>query len=52
MCALRDKSRIEQLIQAYHRLESSGANVVGSVLSGVPVKEYASYYGDYYASKV
>jgi capsular exopolysaccharide synthesis family protein len=52
MCALRDKSRIEQLIQAYHRLDSSGANVVGSVLSGVPVKEYASYYGDYYASKV
>ena len=52
MCALRDKSRIEQLIQAYHRLESSGAKVAGSVLSGVPVKEYASYYGDYYASKV
>jgi capsular exopolysaccharide synthesis family protein len=52
MCALRDKSRIEQLVQAYHRLESSGANVAGSVLSGVPVREYASYYGDYYASKV
>ncbi len=51
MCALRDKSRIEQLVQAYHRLESSGAKVAGSVLSGVPVKEYASYYGDYYASK-
>lgn len=51
MCALRDKSRIEQLIQAYHRLESSGARVAGSVLSGVPVREYASYYGDYYASK-
>jgi len=52
MCALRDKSRIEQLVQAYHRLESSGARVAGSVLSGVPVREYASYYGDYYASKV
>ena len=52
MCALRDKSRIEQLVQAYNRLESSGANVAGSVLSGVPVREYASYYGDYYASKV
>jgi len=52
MCALRDKSRIEQLVQAFHRLESSGANVAGSVLSGVPVREYASYYGDYYASKV
>jgi capsular exopolysaccharide synthesis family protein len=52
MCALRDKSRIEQLVQAYHRLESSGAKVAGSVLSGVPVREYASYYGDYYASKV
>jgi succinoglycan biosynthesis transport protein ExoP len=51
MCALRDKSRIEQLIQAYHRLEASGARVAGSVLSGVPVREYASYYGDYYASK-
>jgi succinoglycan biosynthesis transport protein ExoP len=52
MCALRDKSRIEQLVQAYQRLESSGCNVAGSVLSGVPVREYASYYGDYYASKV
>jgi succinoglycan biosynthesis transport protein ExoP len=52
MCALRDKSRIEQLVQAYQRLETSGCNVAGSVLSGVPVREYASYYGDYYASKV
>jgi succinoglycan biosynthesis transport protein ExoP len=52
MCALRDKSRIEQLVQAYQRLESSGCKVAGSVLSGVPVREYASYYGDYYASKV
>jgi polysaccharide biosynthesis transport protein len=51
LCALRDKSRIEQLIQAYHRLEAAGARVAGSVLSGVPVREYASYYGDYYASK-
>jgi hypothetical protein len=40
------------LIQAYHRLESAGARVAGSVLSGVPAREYASYYGDYYASKV
>lgn len=52
LCALRDKSRIEQLVQAYQRLESSGCKVAGSVLSGVPVREYASYYGDYYASKV
>ena len=51
LCALRDKSRIEQLMQAYNRLESSGANVAGSILSGVPAKEYAGYYGDYYASK-
>jgi capsular exopolysaccharide synthesis family protein len=52
ICALRDKSRIEQLVQAYQRLDASGAKVAGSVLSGVPVREYASYYGDYYASKV
>jgi capsular exopolysaccharide synthesis family protein len=51
ICALRDKSRIEQLVQAYHRLEASGARVAGSVLSGVPVREYAGYYGDYYATK-
>jgi capsular exopolysaccharide synthesis family protein len=51
ICALRDKSRIEQMIQAFSRMESAGANVAGSVLSGVPVKEYASYYGDYYESK-
>ncbi len=51
ICALRDKSRIEQMVQAYARMESAGARVAGSVLSGVPVKEYASYYGDYYESK-
>jgi len=51
ICALRDKSRIEQMVQAFSRMESAGANVAGSVLSGVPVKEYASYYGDYYESK-
>jgi capsular exopolysaccharide synthesis family protein len=51
VCALRDKSRIEQLIQAYHRLDSAGAKVAGSVLSGVPSREYAKYYGEYYASK-
>jgi len=51
ICALRDKSRIEQMIQAFSRMESAGAKVAGSVLSGVPVKEYASYYGDYYESK-
>jgi capsular exopolysaccharide synthesis family protein len=50
VCALRDKSRIEQLIQAYHRLEASGARVAGSVLSGVPTREYANYYGEYYKS--
>jgi len=51
ICALRDRSRIEQLIQAYHRLEAAGVRVAGSVLSGVPVREYANYYGDYYATK-
>jgi capsular exopolysaccharide synthesis family protein len=51
ICALRDKSRIEQMVQAFARMESAGARVAGSVLSGVPVKEYASYYGDYYESK-
>jgi capsular exopolysaccharide synthesis family protein len=50
VCALRDKSRIEQLIQAYHRLDASGAQVAGSVLSGVPTREYANYYGEYYKS--
>jgi succinoglycan biosynthesis transport protein ExoP len=51
VCALRDKSRIEQLIQAYHRLESAGASVAGSVLSGVPSREYARYYGEYYTTQ-
>lgn len=51
VCALRDKSRIEQLIQAYHRLEAAGASVAGSVLSGVPSREYARYYGEYYTTQ-
>jgi capsular exopolysaccharide synthesis family protein len=47
VCALRDRSRVEQLMQAVNKLEAAGANVAGAVLSGVPFREYSKYYGDY-----
>ena len=47
VCVMRNYSRVEQVATTYHRLTAAGANVVGSVLSGVPTKQYSKYYGDY-----
>jgi polysaccharide biosynthesis transport protein len=46
-CAMRDISRVEHMQRTLRRLEATGANVIGTVFSGVPAREYAYRYGDY-----
>lgn len=47
VCAMRDRTRMNHIQQAYTRLEAAGANTVGVVMSGLPVRSYASRYGSY-----
>ncbi|TWT33790.1 Tyrosine-protein kinase etk [Posidoniimonas corsicana] len=45
MCTLRGKSRGRQIRLALDQLESAGASVSGSILSGVPSYSYSYAYG-------
>ena len=47
LCTMRDVSRSDHLKRTQRRLEASGANVLGTVFSGVPRTSYAYRYGDY-----
>jgi len=47
VCARRDYSRLDQVAEAYSRLQSSGARVAGTVLNGIPPRAYAYRYGSY-----
>lgn len=47
VCMMRDLSRTDTAIRSQRRLEAAGANVVGSVFSGVPYQQYSYRYGDY-----
>jgi Mrp family chromosome partitioning ATPase len=47
VCAMRDFSRENHLRLAHARLEATGADTIGVVLNGVPVRNYASRYGSY-----
>lgn len=47
LCAMRDVSQSEHVMRTYKRLEDAGSNVIGTVFSGVPAREYAYRYGDY-----
>ncbi len=47
LCAMRDVSRTDHVRRTQRRLEAAGANVLGTVFSGVPSREYAYRYGDY-----
>ena len=52
ICAMRDVSRESHVRLTYQRLVAVGANPVGTVLSGVPTRQYARRYGAYvYSSK-
>ncbi len=47
ICIMRDVSRTDTLVRSSLRLEAAGANLVGTVFSGVPARQYAYRYGDY-----
>jgi Mrp family chromosome partitioning ATPase len=47
LCSLADVSRATQVRAAVNRLQSTGANVAGAVLSGVPFNRYVYQYGTY-----
>ncbi len=47
VCVMRDLSRADSVLRTSRRLEAAGANVVGTVFSGVPSRQYAYRYGDY-----
>lgn len=46
-CSLADTSRATQVRYAVERLQATGANIVGAVLSGVSAHSYAYRYGTY-----
>jgi capsular exopolysaccharide synthesis family protein len=47
VCAMRGMSRMDQIRKTIERLAATGCRPVGTVLSGVPTRYYASRYGDY-----
>ena len=47
VCVMRDVSRSDAVLRTTRRLEAAGANVAGTVFSGVPARQYAYRYGDY-----
>lgn len=51
LCARRDFSRVDQMSEAFQRLRSSGARIVGAVLNGIPPQQYAYRYGSYYYNR-
>ena len=46
-CSLAEVSRVKQVQLAVDRLQSTGANVVGTVLSGITVNRYVYSHGSY-----
>ncbi|TWT87513.1 Tyrosine-protein kinase YwqD [Pseudobythopirellula maris] len=51
LCAMRDKSRGEQVREAGQRLQAAGVRLAGVVLNGVPAKQYATRYGQPYGDE-
>jgi capsular exopolysaccharide synthesis family protein len=47
MCTMRDVSRVSQVKKASDLLASAGCRMAGTVLSGVPVRQYVHRYGAY-----
>jgi capsular exopolysaccharide synthesis family protein len=50
-CSMADVSRAKQVRVAVDRLQSTGANIAGAVLSGVPFSRYVYRYGTYSHSR-
>lgn len=47
VCVMRDLTRMDSVVRTTHRLEAAGANVVGTIFSGVTPRQYSYRYGDY-----
>ena len=47
LCVMRDVSRVDNVSRTTKRLEAVGANLIGTVFSGVTARQYAYRYGDY-----
>jgi capsular exopolysaccharide synthesis family protein len=47
VCVMRDLTRMDSVVRTTHRLEASGARVVGTIFSGVTPRQYTYRYGDY-----
>ena len=47
LCVMRDVSRVDNISRTTKRLEAVGANLIGTVFSGVTARQYAYRYGDY-----
>lgn len=47
LCTMRDVSRQDHLQRCVRRLELSGAKILGTVFSGIPMRQYYYRYGDY-----
>lgn len=48
LCVMRDVSRMECVNKTTRRLAAAGANIAGTVFSGVTARQYAYRYGDYH----
>jgi succinoglycan biosynthesis transport protein ExoP len=51
LCARRDYSRVDQVTEAYERLQAAGVKTAGAVLNGIPARSYAQRYGSYYYTR-
>jgi capsular exopolysaccharide synthesis family protein len=51
LCARRDYSRVDQVAEAYGRLQAAGVKTAGAVLNGIPARSYAQRYGSYYYTR-
>ncbi|MCL4722065.1 MAG: exopolysaccharide synthesis protein, partial [Gammaproteobacteria bacterium] len=47
LCSMRDVSRLDQIVETRDRLMAAGATPVGTVLNGVPTRQYGYRYGRY-----
>lgn len=47
LCTMRDVTRQDHLQRCLRRLDLSGAKLVGTVFSGMPIRQYLYRYGDY-----
>jgi capsular exopolysaccharide synthesis family protein len=47
LCTMRDVTRQDHLQRCLKRLDLSGAKLIGTVFSGMPIRQYLYRYGDY-----